>query len=217
MPTRNVHVQSGTTNFGQTKATAEDLIYDSADGFLKYDDQGSERTIVNEEETQTITGDKTFSGSTTLSGAVTISGALTTTATGQLRVATGVITNAQMLALRAAPKTLVAAPGAGFCLIFEGGYLTFDYTAAYTESADNMAVRFTDGSGQIVSGTIEATGFVDATADAIQPIVPLSPTTAPSVINAALVLHNTGDGEYGGGNAANAVNFTVYYRIVAVP
>lgn len=144
--------------------------------------------------------------------------AVTTTGTvGETLYATGSITNTEMLALRATPKTLVAAPGAGFVLEFISLELFFDYTAAYTESADNMAVRFTNGSGTIVSQAIEATGFVDATADTmtngLAKIDAISAKTACD--NKALVLHNTGDGEYGGGNAANVVRFRCNYRIHA--
>lgn len=127
------------------------------------------------------------------------------------------LTNAEMLALRAAPKTLVAAPGAGLVNIFISATLFFDYTGAYTESADNLAVRYTDGSGTIVSQAIEATGFVDATADtmttAMAKIDVIAAKTACE--NKALVLHNTGDGEFGGGNAANVVRVKVSYRVVA--
>jgi hypothetical protein len=126
------------------------------------------------------------------------------------------ITNAEMLALRAAPKTLVAAPGAGKVIQFLGALLFFDYTAAYTESTDNLAIRYTDGSGTIVSQAIEAGGFVDATADTMTNALPkidaISAKTACD--NAVLVLHNTGDGELGGGNAANSVRVRVAYRIV---
>lgn len=125
------------------------------------------------------------------------------------------LTNAEMLALRATPKTLVAAPGAGKVLEFLSACLLFDYTGAYTESADNMAVKFENGSGVAVSDTIEATGFVDATADtltfarkAVDGI-----TAKTGCENKALVLHNTGDGEYGGGNAANVVRVKVAYRV----
>ncbi len=125
------------------------------------------------------------------------------------------ITNAQMVALRATPKTLVAAPGAGKVLEFISATLFFDYTAAYTESADNMAVKYENGSGAAASQAIEATGFVDATADTM--------TTAMAKIDAivaktgcenkVLVLHNTGDGEFGGGNAANVVRVKTAYRV----
>ncbi len=125
------------------------------------------------------------------------------------------ITNAEMLAIRATPKTLVAAPGAGKVLEFVSAQLFFDYTAAYTESTDNLAVKFENGSGAAVSQTIEATGFVDATADTItNALAKIDAIVAKTGSeNKALVLHNTGDGEYGGGNAANAIRVKVAYRV----
>ena len=132
-----------------------------------------------------------------------------------IRYAEGSITNAEMLALRATPKTLVAAPGAGKVLEFQSVVLLFDYTAAYTETADNMAVKYENGSGAAASQTIEATGFVDATADTMTiGLAKNDQIVAKSGCeNKALVLHNTGDGEYGGGNAANAIRYKVTYRI----
>lgn len=132
-----------------------------------------------------------------------------------IRYATGTITNAEMLALRASPKTLVAAPGAGKVLELISLALFFDYTAAYTETADNMAVKYDSGTGTAASQTIEATGFVDATADILTNALPkIDVLAAKSACeNKALVLHNTGDGEYGGGNASNVVRFKVAYRV----
>jgi hypothetical protein len=134
---------------------------------------------------------------------------------GLLRTAEVQLTNAQMLALRATPVELVPAPGAGYVLEFVAVALFFDYTGAYTESADNMAVRYTDGSGIVQSTAIEATGFVDATADTCTyGIKVLDGITAKTgADNKALVLHNTGDGEYGGGNAANVVRVKTQYRV----
>lgn len=125
------------------------------------------------------------------------------------------LTNAEMLALRATPKTLVAAPGASKILEFISAVILFDYTGAYTETADNMAVKYTDGSGAIVSETIEATGFVDATADTMTTAIAKADVIVAKSgsENKALVLHNTGDGEYGGGNAANVIRVKVAYRL----
>src|SRR5688572_10185170 len=75
-----------------------------------------------------------------------------------LKYAEVALTSAEILALRATPKTLVAAPGAGKVLEFISAHLYLDATATgYTETADNMAVKYTDGSGAAVSQTIEAT------------------------------------------------------------
>jgi hypothetical protein len=125
------------------------------------------------------------------------------------------LTNTNMLALRATPITVVAAPGAGRILEFVSGVLFFDYTAAYTETADNLAIRYTDGSGAIVSQTIETTNFLDATADTMTTVLAKIDAIAAKTgcENQALVIHNTGGDEFGGGNAANAVRVKVAYRI----
>lgn len=220
MPVDSLLAESGTTGWRKYLTNlnrAWRCGFDTALGVFKWmNASGTVITAIDNTHDQTVAGNKTFSGTSTFSGAVNISGALTTTATGALQTAVVPITNAEMLALRATPKQLVAAPGAGFALIYEGGHITIDYTAAYTESADNIAVRYTNGSGVQVS-TTETTGFLDATADSIMTMAPIAPTTAPVAVNAALVLHNTGDGEWGGGNAANVITATVHYRIVAVP
>ncbi len=134
-----------------------------------------------------------------------------------VRYAAVAVTNAEIKALRAAPKTLVAAPGAGKMLEFLSAELILDYgTNVLTETADNMAVRYTDGSGTLVSQAIEATGFIDATADTKTNALPKIDAIAAKTAceNKALVLHNTGDGEYGG-NAGNdtVMRVKVAYRV----
>jgi len=134
-----------------------------------------------------------------------------------LRYEYGTITNAEIKALRAAPKTLVAAPDGGKVLEFISLQLFLDYGSnALTESADNMAVRFNDGSGTIVSQTIEATGFIDATADTMTNALPkIDAISAKTACDGkALVLHNTGDGEYAGNAGADTViRYRVCYRV----
>jgi hypothetical protein len=122
------------------------------------------------------------------------------------------LTAAEMKALRATPKELVAAPGTGYVLEFISGTFIMDYTAAFTESADDIAVRFSNGSGVIASTTLDATGLLDATSDQIRTLKALSTDITP-VANAALVLHNTGDGEWGGTGSPCRVK--VAYRVHA--
>ena len=127
------------------------------------------------------------------------------------------LTNAEIKALRATPKTLVAAPGSGKYLEFISAVIKNNGgTNALTETADNIAVKLNNGSGAQVSQDIEATGFVDQTAATLTTAIPkVDPIVAyASAANKALVLHNTGDGEWGG-NAANDVTFTVdvQYRV----
>jgi hypothetical protein len=101
------------------------------------------------------------------------------------------ITTAQILALNATPKALVAAPGAGKALIFLGVVVFYDYnSAAYAGIAagEDLSIKYTDGSGLEV-GALETTGFLDLTADAVR-FVPASPVAGfTPVANAALVLH----------------------------
>lgn len=128
------------------------------------------------------------------------------------------ITNAELKAIRATPKTLVPAPGSGKALKLLGGVLLLDYGSnALTETADNLAVKYTDGSGAAVSETIECTGFIDQTADTLTSIEPIKDAIAAKSgsENKALVLHNTGDGEYGGNAAADTVlRAKILYTVV---
>lgn len=127
------------------------------------------------------------------------------------------LTNSEIKALRATPKTLVSAPGTGKVLEFVSALLKLDYGSnALTESADNMAVKYTDGSGVAVSDTIEATNFIDATADTYTNAIAKKDNivVGTGCSNKALVLHNTGDGEYAG-NAGNdtTMDVIVTYRV----
>lgn len=129
------------------------------------------------------------------------------------------LTSAQVKAVRATPITLVAAPPAGFSLKFMWAKLFLDYggTNVFTEVGNNLAVRFNDGSGPIVSQTIEMTGFIDQNAD--------TETNAESKIDAiaskasseakALVLHNTSGAEIAGNAAGdNILRVRTAYRVV---
>lgn len=136
---------------------------------------------------------------------------------GALRYAEVALTNAQIKALRATPATLVAAPGAGKYLEFVSAVLFLNYGSnALTESADNLAVRYNNGSGTIVSQAIECTGFIDQTADTSTNALPKIDAIASKAAseNQALVLHNTGDGEFGGNAAADTVmRVKIAYRV----
>lgn len=139
---------------------------------------------------------------------------------GDLYTAKVSLTNANIKNLRATPITLVAAPGANLMLEFVSAILVNNGGAnAITESADNLAVKYTDGSGVQVSQDIEATGFIDQTAKtATNALAKINTIVATANgYNKALVLHNTGDGEYAG-NAAADVTMDVWtsYRILDV-
>jgi hypothetical protein len=128
------------------------------------------------------------------------------------------ISNAEILALRATPKTLVAAPGAGKIIRFEGATLFHDYATAQFESTgddDNLAVRYASETTNL-SDTIEANGFLTATiaGDVATSAVPVKDaiTLKADCENKALVLANTGGHELTTGGGTMRVN--VSYRII---
>jgi hypothetical protein len=130
-----------------------------------------------------------------------------------IKHATVTLTNTNALALRATPITLVAAI-AGKRHIFQKCFITSSAAAgAYVESTANLVVRYVGTSGVIASEAIEMTGFIDQAAvmytqgraklDVI--------ATAAQCVNVPLVVHNTGAGEWTGGNAANTITIVTQY------
>lgn len=131
------------------------------------------------------------------------------------------ITQAQLVALRAAPITVVAAPGSTKVLQFLGAYLELVYagTGNNTESTANLGFKYTDGSGVQVNESVECTGFIDQTVSTntharpkLDPIVAATAST-----NQPLVLHNLGGGEFGttGGTPTSSLKVKVIYAVHA--
>jgi len=116
-----------------------------------------------------------------------------------------VLTSLEVKALRATPKLLVSGRP-GQVVQFLGATLKLNYagTNGFTETADNLVVRYTNTTAATVSSAIETTGFIDQVADTVTAATPRNDAiVAHSVAKgASLVLHNTGDGEIIG-NAAN--------------
>lgn len=136
---------------------------------------------------------------------------LVSTATPEAAV---VLVPSQLLALRATPITLVAAPGAGYLLEFVSAVLILDATAtAYVETNDNLAIRYQNGTGPQASETIEMTGFIDQTTDRwimAQPNASAA-LTKTATENQPLVLHNIGDSEFATGTGVLRVRIS--YRV----
>ena len=121
------------------------------------------------------------------------------------------LTNAQVKALRATPQTLIPAPGAGRTIIVESvDVVCAASAAAYTETADNIVVEYSGGTDIV---EIETTGFIDQASVQTRTIRPAATLTTP-VANEAVQLKNNGDGEFGGGNAANSMSLRIRYRVV---
>lgn len=127
------------------------------------------------------------------------------------------LTNAQLLAIRATPISVVPAPGnARILRQFSHAVLVASLTGAYTETSDDLVFRQTNGTGVILSDAVDSTGFLTATGFKAN-TVRRALNTIGVLLNQAIVLHNSGDGELGGGNAANVLRIRVYYFDVFVP
>lgn len=138
---------------------------------------------------------------------------------GTLLYAEVSLTNAEIKALRATPKTIIAAPASGKMIQFVSATLLLKAgTNVLTESTANLGFKYTNGSGVQVSETVECTDFIDQAVDTITNARPqLDAIVAKTGADAkALVLHNLGAGEFAG-NAANdaTMKVRVAYYIVA--
>lgn len=159
-----------------------------------------------------VTGNQTVSGTVSVTGGL-IAGSATDSI---LKTDTVEITNSQIKALRGTKKTLVATPGADKFLEFISARLILDYgSEVLSESEDNLVIQYAT-SGVDATDAIDATGFITASADTIIDVLPkaMGAVVATNLVNNALELYNTGDGEYGG-NASNDTTMTVKitYRI----
>jgi len=136
---------------------------------------------------------------------------------GEMRAVDKIVSSAEILALGATPITLVAAPGiATKYLEFLGASVFLDYggTAYASDAGEDLAIRYTGGSGTIVSTQIDGTGL-HATADTLWALRPANATSeleTALTANAALVLDNVGSGEVITGNSP--LKIRVYYRIL---
>lgn len=120
------------------------------------------------------------------------------------------LTVAQMLALTT-PVELVAAPGAGYVLIFHEALFIYDYAAVFTVGgSDDLAIKYTNASGATVSTTLETTGVLDQTSDQIRTFKQITTDITP-VANAALVLDNTGSDLTGTGSPCR---MKVFYSVL---
>ena len=162
-------------------------------------------------------------GSQTLTGKTLTTPTLTAPVFGSSPTGDGItqwaevaLTAAEIKALRATPKTLVAAPGSGKVLEFVSAMLLLDYgTTQFAEDGggSNLGVRYTNGSGVQVSEDIEMTGFITQNADYMTATqAKKDPITAKTGCeNQALVLHNIGAGEIVTGDSV--IRVKVAYRV----
>lgn len=129
------------------------------------------------------------------------------------------LTAAQVKALNATPITLVAAPGAGYFiepvsllarLIY--GTVAYDGIAA----GEDLSFKWANASGAQMLTAIEATGFLDATADAYRLTYPINlAANVVPVANAAIVVHML-TGEIATGDSLLRIETTYRIRKLAI-
>lgn len=126
------------------------------------------------------------------------------------------VSSAEILALNATPKTLVAAPGVGKILQFIGALAVLDYNSiAYDGIAagEDLGIRYINGTGNFLA-SFEATGFLDQASDQIRiapQYSPLANNLTAANENQPLVLHMSG-GEIATGNSP--VKIRIWYRVI---
>lgn len=133
---------------------------------------------------------------------------------GATRFAEVTVSSAELLALRATPKTLVAAPGTGKMLEFVSATVIADNGTAYVVGTNDMAIRYKDGSSDIISQTVDTAGLLDQTTDIMSLCLPIatdSKTPKADCENQPLVLHNTGASEFTTGTGV--VRLKIAYRV----
>jgi hypothetical protein len=125
------------------------------------------------------------------------------------------LTNANIKALNATPIELIAAPGADKFIEVISAKLILDYgSEVFTESADNLILAYDDGTTQ-VGDTIEATGFIDQSADTVTNWIGVKDgiVSAALSVNKNVSISNSGDGEYAGNASADStMTIKIIYR-----
>ncbi len=133
----------------------------------------------------------------------------------QARTKKVLVTATQVNALRATPKTLVAAQGTNRLVQLIGGMVELSAnTTQYTESSYNLVIRYTNTTGVVVSQVIEMTGFITQSTryfTSIQPCVD-GIVAATASLNQALVLHNNGAAEFGN-TGTGTLTIWLAYRV----
>lgn len=150
-------------------------------------------------------------GATTLTGKVNGQNPITTTDVA--------IAGADFYAMNGIPQTLVADPGDGYALQFCGALIMIDYaTAAFDFGAgEDLVIRYTDGSGDIVSASLDST-LLNVSADAYYFLEPIAtavggPTSHTLTASEALVGHIlVGDGTAGG----STVKMRIFTRTITL-
>lgn len=126
-----------------------------------------------------------------------------------LNYITVTISSAEILAITATPKTLIAAPGGlNYIQIFDAWFEKAAGTVAYINGSTGLAIRYTNATGRIVRTIDNPETFIRATAGSnlminSYPITSSSSSAASVFINQPVV--------FGGGSTAFTAGDSVFY------
>lgn len=151
-----------------------------------------------------------FTGqSVTITGPMSITGALTQNG-AQKQTAVVALTAAQLIAMGTTPVSLIAAPGAGKCIIVDN--ITFKMTTTATGFTGGGAVefRYTDASGTKVTADVAAAVVTAGAGTSFTNVRGLE-ASLTGVANAAIVIANA-DAPFAAGTGTASV--TIDYHAV---
>lgn len=129
--------------------------------------------------------------------------------TSPIRYKTVKVTSAEILALNATPKELVAAPGAGRAIEFVSAVLHLDYgTATYTANG-TLTIR-TATNDSVLSGTLAAAELLHSTVDKIATMTPISTGIGLDMNEAIELYEPTGECTTGNGTLTVVVGYRIH-------
>lgn len=114
------------------------------------------------------------------------------------------------------PIEIAPAPGANKYIEFISATLILDKgSEVFSETDDNLVVRYNDGSGVIVSEVIECTGFIDQGADTMTRAIPVKNAivAASASVNKKLVIDNPNDNFAGNASNDAALRVVTTFRV----
>lgn len=133
---------------------------------------------------------------------------------GEDRTIEVTVSSAELLAIRATPKSCVPAPGAGLMNEFVSAVAIADNGTAYVVGTNDLQFRYKDGSGDLISQIIDTAGLLDSTSDIMSQVMPLATdakTPKADCENQPIVLHNVGAGELTTGTGV--LRLKIRYRV----
>ncbi len=158
---------------------------------------------------QILVGDGTDVASVAVSGAATLSSAgVVTFGATQVRYVAVPVSSAELLAINATPKAIVAAPGTGYTTVIHRALFVLNYNSAPYANNGILGLYETDASGTLLTGTLTLAVFLDETADTQKEVTGSAASATTGLTrgdNKAIVLTQAG-GESVTGNSPMTVH-----------